>query len=138
MFDGEAAFRSTLSDAIVSAPRELAPMDALLCAFRAVEPTFERNRSFTEPRREIIACTPALRERVLTKTEHLISAVSGALGRWGVDDALATLAAQVGIAALGYAVKAWFDDPGPGLDTHLTHAFATLHSLSPNKARSDA
>ena len=131
LFDGEEAFRDALTDAVAWAPEGLAPMDVLLCAFRLVEPMLERNRPFTEPRQEIIAVTPALQERVLTKTANLIGALSAALGRRGFDDGLATLAAQVGMAALGYAAKAWFDDPKPGLYAHLRRAFDTLHQLSP-------
>ena len=132
LFDGEEAFRDALTDAVARAPEGLAPMDALLCAFRSVEPMLRRNRPFTELRQEIISRTPALQERVLTKTANLIGALSAALGRRGFDDDLATLAAQVGMAALGYAAKAWFDDPRPGLDAHLRRAFDTLHHLSPN------
>ncbi len=131
LFDGEAAFRDVLAAAVAAAPEGLAPMDALLCAFRSVEPLLERNRPFTEPRQKIIARTPALQERVLTKTAHLVGALSAALGVRGFDDGLATLAAQVGMAAFGYAAKAWFDDPGPGLDAHLRRAFEMLHDLSP-------
>ncbi len=131
LFDGEEAFRDALTDAVGGAPAGLAPMDALLCAFRSVEPMLERNRGFTEPRQEIIARTPALQERVLTKTANLTSALSAALRRRGFEDGLATLAAKVGIAVLGYAVKAWFDDPRPGLDAHLRHACNALHHLLP-------
>ena len=130
LFDGEEAFRDALADAVARAPEALAPMDALLWAFRSVEPTFERNREFTEPRHEIIARNPALQERVLTKTANLVGALSAALVRRGLDDGLATLTAQVGMAALSYAAKAWFDDPGPGLDAHLTRAFDTMHQLA--------
>ena len=137
LFDGEEAFREALTDAVAGAPEGLAPMDALLHAFRSVELMLERNRPFTEPRQEIIARTPALRERVLTKTANLTNALSAALGRRGVEDGLATLAAQVGIAALGYAAKAWFDDPRPGLDAHLRRAFDTLHHLSPTTPEPD-
>ena len=130
LFDGEEAFRDALTDAVAGANEGLAPMDALLCAFRSVEPMLERNRPFAELRREIIARTPALQERVLTKTANLVKALSAALGHRGLDDGLASLAAQVGMAAFGYAAEAWFDDPSPGLDTHLRRAFDTLHHLS--------
>ena len=137
LFDGEEAFSNALSDAVAAAPGELGPMDALLCAFRSVEPMLERNRPFTEPRQDIVARTPALQERVLTKTANLTGALAAALGRRGVEDGLATLAAQVGMAALGYAAQAWFDDPKPGLDTHLRRAFDTLHHLSPTLCKPD-
>ena len=131
LFDGEAAFRDALTEAVARAPEGLALMDVLLCAFRSVEPMLERNRRFTEPRRQLIARTPALQERVLTKTANLIAALSAALGRRGFDHGPATLAAQVGMAALGYAAEAWFDDPTPGLDAHLRRAFDMLNQLSP-------
>ena len=131
LFDGEEAFRDALTDAVAGAPEGLAPMDALLCAFRSVEPVLERNRPFSEIRQEIIARTPALQERVLAKTANLTGALSAALSRRGFDNGLATLAAQVGMAALGHAAKAWFDDPKPGLDVHLRRAFETMRQLSP-------
>ena len=137
LFDGEEAFRDALTDAVGAAPEGLAPMDALLCAFRSVEPLLEHNRPFAERRQAIIAETPALQERVLTKTANLIGALSAALGRRGFDDGLANLAAQVGMAAFGYAAQAWFDDPTPGLDAHLTRAFRMLHRLSPTISTSD-
>ncbi len=137
LFDGEEAFRDALTDAVAGAPEGLAPMDALLCAFRSVGPMLERNRPFSEVRQEIIARTPALQERVLTKTASLVGALSAALGRRGFDDGLATLAAQVGMAALGHAAKAWFEDPGPGLDAQLGSAFETLRRLSPTVREPD-
>jgi AcrR family transcriptional regulator len=130
LFDGEEAFRAALSDAVVAAPEDLTPMGALLWAFRSVERVLEDNRSFSEPRQAVIAQTPALEERMRTKTAGLISAVSAALCRRGVDEGAATLAAQVGMAAFGYAVSAWIGDPAPGLDAHLTRAFDELHALS--------
>ena len=131
LFDGEEAFRDALTDAVAGAPEELTPMDALLCAFRSVGPMLEHNRPFSEVRQVIIARTPALQERVLTKTANLVGALAAALGRRGFDEGLATLAAQVGMAALGHAAKAWFEDPGPGLDAHLGRAFEALRRLLP-------
>ena len=130
LFDGEEVFRAALSDAVLAAPEDLSPMGALLWAFRSVERMLEDNRSFSEPRQAVIARNPALQERVLTKTAGLINALSEALRGRGVDDGIAALAAQVGMAAFGYAASAWFDDPTPGLAAHLTRAFDELHDLS--------
>ena len=90
-------------------------MGALLWAFRSVEPMLEDNRSFSGPRAAVIAQTPALQERMRTKTAGLIDALSAALRRRGLEDGAATLAAQVGMAAFGHAAGAWFADPTPGL-----------------------
>ncbi|WP_299806284.1 hypothetical protein [Tardiphaga sp.] len=60
-------FRDALTEAVARAPQGLAPMDVLICAFRAIQPMLEQNRPFTEPRQAIIVRTPALQERVLTR-----------------------------------------------------------------------
>jgi AcrR family transcriptional regulator len=130
LFDGEDAFRAALGDAVLAAPGELNPMGALLFAFRSVERVLEDNRSFSEPRQAVIAQTPALAERMRTKTAGLVGALSAALRRRGLDDGAAMLAAQMGMAAFGYAVTAWIDDPALGLDAYLTRAFDALHDLS--------
>jgi AcrR family transcriptional regulator len=135
LFDGENAFRTALSDGVMAAPKDLDPMNALLFAFRSVEPMLRENRAFSGPRQAVIAQSPALQERVLTKTAGLMNALAGALRRRGVEDGLAALAAQVGMAAFSYAASAWFEDPARGLDAHLTHAFDALDQLSSTFAR---
>ncbi|MGA2953613.1 MAG: TetR family transcriptional regulator [Caulobacteraceae bacterium] len=130
LFDGEAAFRQALSDAVIAAPADLDPMAALRAAFRSVEQTLVNNRPFTEPRQAVIAATPALQERVLTKTAGLIDALAEALCRRGVEAGVAALAAQVAMAAFGFAVSAWIEDPATGLDANLGRAFEALRALS--------
>jgi len=130
LFDGEDAFRAALHQAVLAAPEDLNPMGALLWAFRSVERMLKDNRSFSEPRQAIIAQTPALQERVLTKTAGLVTALSGALCRRGVEEGAATLAAQVGMAVFGQAARSWFEDPSLGLDIHLERAFQALRGLS--------
>ena len=132
LFDGEDAFRNTLAQGVLNAPEHLAPMEALLCAFRSVEPLLQQNRSFSEPRRKVIAQTPALQERVLTKTAGLTNALFEALRRRGVDGSVATLAAQVGMAVFSRAAGTWSDDPAAGTEAHLMQAYAELrHLVSP-------
>ena len=130
LFDGENAFRAALTNGVLAAPEGATPMEALLWAFRSVEPTIETNRPITEPRQAVIAQTPALQERVLTKTAGLTEALSEALSRRGVERGRALLAAQVGMAAFAHATRAWFYDSEPGLDAHLTRAFAELQDLA--------
>src|SRR5580698_2813907 len=71
LFDGEDVFRDALRDGVLAAPADLGAMAALLCAFRSVEGMIAENRAFSEPREALIARTPALQERVLTKTAGL-------------------------------------------------------------------
>jgi AcrR family transcriptional regulator len=130
LFDGEEAFRDALRDAVRAAPTDQGPLGALRFAFSSVEQTLKDNRSFSGPRASLIAATPALQERVLTKTAGLIKALAEALSDRGVDRATAELAAQVGMAAFGHAAAAWLDDPTTALDAHLAQAFDRLQDLS--------
>ena len=130
LFDGEEAFRETLAEQVASAPDNMGAMAALFHAFRSVEPLLEQNRPFTEPRQKVIAETPALQERVLTKTAGLIAALADALRQRGVDEDLAALAAEVGMAAFSRATSAWLADPTLDLRANLEKAHAQLRSLS--------
>ena len=58
LFDGEAVLREALLAAIATVPIETAPLDTLLCSFHAIIPLLEGNRSFAEPRQDIIERTP--------------------------------------------------------------------------------
>jgi len=130
LFDGEAAFRDALVEAVLAAPAGVDPMGALQRAFASVEMMIWDNRDFSRPRAGVIAASPALQERVLTKTAGLVSALAEALSRRGVDPALASLAAQAGMAAFSYATAAWAADPASGLGVQLERAFAQLRGLS--------
>lgn len=130
LFDGEADLRAALTRAVAEAPGGLQPLEILLWAFRKVERILEDNRPFAEPRLEVIAATPALRERELAKAASLTEAVAGALRQRDVPARLAVLAAQTGWAAFHQAAQAWIDDPSQSLDAHLLHAFDDLRALS--------
>ena len=130
LFDGDEEFCVTLGNAVLAAPKGVSPMGALLWAFHSVERTVEGNRSFNERRQQVVSRTPALQERVLTKTALVTNALAEALRRRGVKELQATLAAQVGVAAFAFAATAWLNDPEPGLHEHLTKAFDEVRRLS--------
>ncbi|MGW7260215.1 TetR family transcriptional regulator [Streptomyces sp. NPDC054834] len=129
LFDGEADLRAALIQAVTEAPDDLQPVEILLWAFRKVEGILEDNRPFAEPRLEVIAATPALRERDLAKAASLTDAVAEALRQRDVADRLAGLAARTGWAAFHQAAQAWIDDPAQSLDAHLLQAFDDLRAL---------
>jgi len=130
LFDGEATLRSALTDAIAAAPAALGPLDTLLTVFRSVAPMIEANRPFAEPRQHVIATTPALQERELAKLALLTSALAAALQARGVDQKLAMLAAQTGMAVFVQATLSWFDEPRHGLIGHLDQTFLSLRELA--------
>jgi AcrR family transcriptional regulator len=130
LFDGDAAFREALTSAVLSAPAALGPWETLFHAFRSVEQMFVENRPFSEPRRQVIATSPALQERVLAKTSSLIAALAVALRERGVPDHQANLAAQMGMASLNHAVAKWFDDDSSDLGDQILMAFHEVRDLS--------
>lgn len=130
LFDGEAEFRDALAAGVLAAPADAGPLAALRAAFASVEPMLARNRGFSEPRQAVIAQSPALQERVLTKTAGLTAALAAALRRRGVAPAAATLAAQVGMAAFSHAIALWIEHPDAPMDTYLARAFEDLRGLS--------
>ncbi|WP_238846424.1 hypothetical protein [Nocardia terpenica] len=106
------------------------PLEILLCAFRKAARILEDNRAFSEPRMQVIAATPALRERELAKHVSLIDAMAEALRQRDIDNRLAHLAAQTSWSTFHYATQAWIDDPSRSLDTHLSQAFDDLRTLA--------
>jgi AcrR family transcriptional regulator len=129
LFDGEAALRAGLVTAVANAPDNLAPLQILFFAFQSVEQMLEDNRPFSEPRHEVIVAIPALRERELAKVATINSALAFALQQRGVEDRLATLAVQTGMAAFSHGANAWFNDPSRRLHSHLVEAFNDLNAL---------
>ncbi len=132
LFGGEARLRDTLTQAVADAPAGLPPLEIMLCAFRAGGLVLEDSLEISErvSRQEVIAATPALRERELAKEESITEAIADALRRRGVADRLAGLAAQTGWAAFDQAAKAWIADPTRSIDDHLTQAFEDLRALA--------
>ena len=136
-FEGEEQLRRTWLEALAALPGDVPPLAALLVAARATVPLLEANRPVVERRRPVIAVTPALRERELTKVTHLVEALAAALTERGLAPGRALLAAQVGFAAIARATAAWYAEPArpaaeePGsLTAHLAAAFAELAELT--------
>ncbi|MEV5652446.1 TetR family transcriptional regulator [Nocardia sp. NPDC052254] len=129
LFDGESALREVMTEAVAEAPEGLAPLDILRRVFATAGQRIEQNRSFTEPRFEVIAATPALRERDLAKHASLVEAVAQALRQRGVDARSADLATRAGWAVFDRAARDWIDDPGQSMSVHLDRAFEDLRGL---------
>ena len=95
----------------------------------AFEPMLEKRRSYAKPRQDIIAATPALHERELTKIAALGDALAAALMDRDVPELRAVLTAQVGMAAFVHATLVWLDDPSVGLGERFDLAFREMKTL---------
>jgi AcrR family transcriptional regulator len=136
LFDGEAVLRADLERGIADAADGLDPLAVLHSAIRTVLPLLRRNRSFAEPRQRVIAQTPALSERALTKEATLIRACGDALQHRGVSARQASIASQIAWAAFSRATFDWFADPSRELEDYLEQAFDDVRALTVEHPRS--
>jgi len=130
LFDSEADLREALTQAVAEASDGLQPLEILRHACRKAARILEANRPFSEPRQEVIAATPALRERELAKAASLTAALAQALRQRGVADRLAVLAAEAGWAAFHRAAGDWLAGSAQSLDDCVQQAFDDLRALS--------
>lgn len=128
LFAGDTIFIETLVRAIAEAPKDLKPIEIVMSALQSVEKLFEENRSFSVPRQEIIARTPALQERVHAKSAAINRAMTAALRERGVSEKTAGLVAQTGMIILNEAMHAWFADTSHRLRTYMNRALRELRS----------
>lgn len=112
LFGGQDALREIYTAAIVGAPDSAAPIEAVTAALEAVVPVFRQRRELARQRQAVVAATPGLQERELSKRESLASAMAGALRKRGVTDPAASLAAEAGMIAFKTAYARWLSDPG--------------------------
>ena len=129
LFD-EADLHAQLGEAIANAPDNLGPLRVVLSAFQAIVPLFEENRPLSEPAQKVIAQTPALRERQLTKTAAVTQTMAEALRARGVEGSLAALVAATGMAIAAHALGEWFNDPVVSLDERFQRALAAVEAMS--------
>lgn len=130
LFDGETALRDLLAAGLADAPPTLAPLPALLWAFRAAAPLIEGNRARTEPLQRVIAATPALHERAQAKSAILTDTLATALRERGAPEPMASLAARIGMAAFGHVGATWMHHPDKSLDEQLRDTFQNIHTLA--------
>jgi AcrR family transcriptional regulator len=131
LFDGEANLREALTQAVAEAPPDLPPLETVLYACRKAAHILEDSRPFSEPRAAVIAATPALRERELTKAASLTKALAEALEHRTVPTPVAALAAHSAWAAFHQAAQSWLEaDPSESLNDHLTQTFEALRTLT--------
>ena len=129
LFDGQAVLSEALTRSIADAPMGMRPLDMLFRAFRAVTGLLERNRPFAVPRQEVIAATPALQERELSKLDALADVLAHSLRARGVADRRALMAAKIGVAAFAQATLAWLERDTPSLSDRIDTAERDLQSL---------
>ena len=110
LFVGQDALARAFTDGIASAPDGAPPIEAVAAALDAAAQAFPAERREFGPRRQaIIAANPELQEREALKRAGIAAAMTEALKARGVDDPSASLAAEIGVLALGSAYARWVE-----------------------------
>ena len=111
LFAGSDAMRELLADAVAGAPKQAAPIEAVMAALEAVSEVLHERREIVPRRQSVIAAHPELRERELIKLASWADVLTDSLVRRRVRETSARLAAEAGIAAFKIAFDRWAKDP---------------------------
>jgi AcrR family transcriptional regulator len=112
LFGGGEMLGERLVAAVAGAPDVATPLDAIAAALEEVGGLIQaaRGRDFARARRSIIAANAELQERELIKLASWADTLAEALVARGVDDRVATLAAETGIVVFHVAFDRWVGD----------------------------
>lgn len=108
LFNGSAQLQRTMVDALVAAPADATPYEAIATALATAGNFFrEEIRPFARLRHTVVAANPELYERELIKLATLSAALTAALRKRGIDEPDAILLAEAGIAVFRVAFAQW-------------------------------
>jgi AcrR family transcriptional regulator len=130
LFNGETDLRDVMVAAIAEAPDDASPLALVMGAYTAAVPLFVAGRPIAIRRAEIIASTPALKERAQAKSAALADGIVAALEARGIPEATSRLAAQVGAAAFDRASREWYQHPRLDLAELLAQAADEIRALA--------
>ena len=125
---------------IDDADPSLAPLDVVTAGLVAGAALFDERRTFALRRAAVLAATPSLQERELLKMTKLADGIALALGKRGVADFDARLAAETGVAAFRVAFARWIADSSGelSLGEHITEVASALLALAGGQSQANA
>lgn len=107
LFTSADEFHSIFLPAIVAAPAEATPLDAVTAGLYSAAETFEPRLPWSRERQAVIESNTGLRERELIKLAGLTDAIAAALRDRGVSEPTASLTAQSGTAIFHVGFAEW-------------------------------
>jgi len=129
LFDGERMLAEWVTDALASVPLEVPVWPAMRRTVELIVAPLEDNRRDGDRLAAIIASTPALLERAVSKEAHLVALITELLVNRGAPADDAALAARTAWGVLAYAVGVWRAQPGTMLQVHVARGFSLLTGL---------
>src|ERR1700689_3108447 len=110
LFAGADALRELLVSTVAGAPESATPIVAAAAGLEAAGAFIQEGGGLPRQRQAIIAASAELRGRELIKLASLASALADALRQRGVEDPVASLTAEAGIAVFRIAFERWIGD----------------------------
>lgn len=130
LFNAEADLQRKMARALADVPDGTPPLAVVFQAFRSMGPGLEGSRELAGARHRVIAATPALRERELTKASAMAAIIETALRERGLSERRAALLAQVSASLLGHVIHTWTADPSTDYETLIDTAFEDLREFA--------
>jgi AcrR family transcriptional regulator len=112
LFHGQDRFAEVFLAGVDAAPPHASPMEIVACVLRSAATFFpDERRPYSRLRQAVIDQNPALQERELHKLANLATSVADVLrGTRGIDDLMATVAAQTCATVFGIAFAQWIKE----------------------------
>jgi AcrR family transcriptional regulator len=129
LFDGERRLTEWVTEALASVPAEVALWPTMRRTVDLIVAPLEANRQGGDRLAAIIAATPALRERAISKEAHLVALLTDLLVGRGASTDEAALVARTVWGVLAYAIEAWRAAPGTRLQPYVDHGFTVLSGV---------
>lgn len=129
LFAGSDVLRGVLLDALDAQPQGAPPLGQVGAALRAAAALLT-DRPRSHQRQVVIAATPELQERELSKLRSWATALRDGLRAGGTGEPAASLASEAAVSAFGIAFGRWLDDDQRSLVAHLDEALDVLHALA--------
>jgi AcrR family transcriptional regulator len=131
LFAGADALRELLVSTVANAPGSSAPIDAAAAGLQAAGALIQEGRELAQQRQAIIAASAELQERELIKLASLAAALAEALRRRGVNDPVASLAAEAGLAVFKVAFERWVPETSQqDLPQLIRESLDELHAVT--------
>ena len=127
---GQETLSRLLAEGIAEAPEGATPLDAVAAGLvRASEEMGPVNRELGPRISAAIAASTELQERAVLKNVGLAAAMTEALAARGVPEAVAHLAAELGVLAFKRGFAAWTDGSSVAADPLAPYTLAALEDL---------
>jgi len=115
LFRGSGELEQLIVDAVDAAPPSATPIKAIAAGLAAAGAIFDADRRpHSSKRQSVIDANPELQERELVKLASLAAALADALRRRDVQDPIARLTAEAGVAVFRVAFERWIQDDSDG------------------------